>query len=125
MRDYRLLKEKIGEVQGWIIQKPSRFRFRGRKGGPKLITKMQTAPVIYCRPCYEKKTGTKKSKKDKDGLLNVDKQFHSTKLLMCNYCGEKLQPGDKFCPTCGISMQDEYYDSTHPLKGLQSSKTLR
>lgn len=125
MRDYRLVKENIGEVQGWVMQKPSRFWPRRRKKGPKLITKMQTGPVIYCSPCYEKKTGTKKDKNDKDGLVNIDKQYRSTKLLMCNLCGEKLQPGDKFCPSCGESMQDEYYDSKHPLKGLQSSKTLR
>lgn len=44
---------------------------------------------------------------------------------MCTQCGEKILESDKFCPNCGNSTQDETYDSTHALDGVQSSKKLR
>lgn len=44
---------------------------------------------------------------------------------MCHQCGEKIQEGDKFCPKCGDTTQDEAFDADHPLKGIQSAKTLR
>ncbi len=125
MNDYSLVKENIGEVQGWVKEKPRRFWPRRKKPGYKLITKMQTGPVIYCKPCHDKKMGIKHSKKDDLGILNENKKLSSKRILMCNQCGEKIREGDKYCPKCGDTTQDEFFDATHPLKGIQSAKTLR
>lgn len=120
-RDYNLLKKDIGIQKEVTGGRTFNNRFNGNRYKGRENKKIVTAPVIYCTRCYEFSIGV-------ESEINPNKEEYnsnSKKVLMCNQCGEKLQDGDKYCPSCGDSTSDEIYDSKHPLKGVQASKRLK
>ena len=79
-------------------------------------------PVVLCPNCYNKDTGQKLMNMQNTTMQDPNNVIHPTRVLMCFQCGAKITEKDKFCPSCGESTEDEDYDATHPLGGIQASK---
>ena len=120
-KDYHLVKKEIGVRKEVATGKNNSVFFRSRNRS-RQVNKIETAPVIYCPTCYEREIGLEPDLRS----FPAEKVFiQPKKLLMCFQCGEKLLDGDKFCPNCGDSTEDETYDAIHQIKGVQASKKLK
>lgn len=106
IHDYNLLEEGFG---------------KGRKNWHSGKT-VEEEPVVLCPNCFKQDTHHNPEDIQAHSKNALKMNIHPTHVLMCFQCGAKLTENDKFCPECGETTDDEKYDASHPLGGVQSSK---